>query len=452
MGDRDPFEEIPFYRVDIEDRVVLPAVQLKIELPALERELVPEPEEPQNGAMPQVLEERVEPETVPEPLPLPDPEPASETEKPPEEALKPPLSWKAVLRPWAFCLFFLVLIEGAARYTFDYNLSMQKERFDNFPSPATEDTFVRQMARDKAFKVVVIGDSTLVGSKILPKHQTIPRYLEEALQREFPQRPIHVWNFSLPGARSTDMLCMLKKAWEGKPDLVVVQENYYTSCMGIRLIPLYFPWLASNLPEVPEPIRPFMEKQEPKQRLEEQLTNFVEKNVRLIGMRHTMSGLLFGVQPRVPYDAPNPMIMIAVDLARRNRWLKAHNWKEKGFTIDGFSTSYGRPFEPDEMNGSYYRFVMEELGKSGVPALTYQTPQNPAIAEYVSPQTYAKNKQILAAAMAYPTIPHHDFTDLVPSELFEDNDHMLADGNKMLGEALAKELKPLIEAKLGKRN
>ena len=136
---------------------------------------------------------------------------------------------KRSLRPWGFCLLFLLIVEGATRIYFDTGISLHHERFDNFPTGAAQDAFIRQIGRDTAYKIVMIGDSTVDGVAILNKDQTIARELEAGLMRQLPGKDIHVWNMSIAGARPTDQLCMFTKIAEAKPDLVIFTANYITA-------------------------------------------------------------------------------------------------------------------------------------------------------------------------------------------------------------------------------
>src|SRR2546422_8847810 len=71
----------------------------------------------------------------------------------------PSRPWYVTLRPWLFCLMFLGLAEVASRVYFDSTLCLHQERFDTFPNAAMTDVWVKQIRRDKAFRLVVIGDS-----------------------------------------------------------------------------------------------------------------------------------------------------------------------------------------------------------------------------------------------------------------------------------------------------
>src|SRR5438105_2274837 len=100
----------------------------------------------------------------------------------------PSRPWYVTLRPWLFCLFFLSLAEVAARIYFDLTLSLRHERYDEFPNAASTDVWIDQIRRDKAYRVVVLGDSVGVGANLLDPDQTIPRYLEATLARDLPGR------------------------------------------------------------------------------------------------------------------------------------------------------------------------------------------------------------------------------------------------------------------------
>src|SRR5438874_937952 len=71
--------------------------------------------------------------------------------------------WYVRLRAWLFCFMFLAIAEVGARYAFDYTQCLHFERFDNFPNAAALDAYLRQIRRDPAIRVVLIGDSVAVG-------------------------------------------------------------------------------------------------------------------------------------------------------------------------------------------------------------------------------------------------------------------------------------------------
>ena len=355
--------------------------------------------------------------------------------------------WYVTLRPWLFCLAFLALAELGARVYFDMGLRLQKERFDNYPTAATENAFVAQMQRDKAYKVVMIGDSTIVGSALLERSQTIPRYLEDDLRGLLPDREIHVWNFSLAGARSPDMLCLLRKALEGHPDFVIVESNYYLACMGVGEAPLAEQWLAHNLKDVPVNVRPFVTPRDGKKQMEDALTAFIEEHSRFIGMRQAINARMFGVQPRVPYPTPNPLLMIGVQAARRTGKLRPQVWSERGpnFAPAHYMKDYKNDFSAEDIYPRFYGDILDELKRSGLPSITYMTPQNPAVTSFnLDDAVYQERRRKLAGCMTAPGIPNRDYSALVPDPLFNDNDHMMPDGNRHLADALVREIAPRI--------
>jgi len=360
--------------------------------------------------------------------------------------------WYVVLRPWLYCLFFLLLVEFAARYYFDRGDSLHGERFDNFPNAALEDRFVDQIRHDDAFRVVVIGDSVVVGPSLLERNQTIPSYMEAALNRANPGRKIHVWNMAFAGARATDEYCMLLKVLDAKPDLVVVEANYFITILDIKQLPLWNSALARNLPEVPPEIVPYLDNRKPQQVVEDTLTDLFEKNIRVLGMRQAINAELFGVQPRVPFSQPNPAVMTAVTASKRLGYLTMERWDKRGYTLDQFASSYGNPLTTDNLNGHFYRVLIHKLETCGIPAITYATPQNPAVRlAYVPPKRYADNRRMMATYLASPTVPYHDYDDLVPTEQFYDNDHLMAAGNRLVGEALARDAAPMVQAALARK-
>ncbi len=368
-----------------------------------------------------------------------------------EESLdSPSVPWYVTLRPVLFCVLFLFLAEGATRLCFDTTLCLHKERFDNFPAGPMQDVYVDQMKRDKAYKVVIIGDSVVVGPSLLEKDQTIPQYLEKSLKESIPGHEIHVWNYSLAGTRSTDQLLLLQKAIDAHPDLVVITGNYITFANGIEETPIFHPWLAYNLPEIPSPLKSLLPERTFKENAEQKINDFFEKNIRLIGMRQAVNAAFFGVQPRVPFDNPNPAVMIGVSIGKRLHKLDMQPWSKRASSPSIYTKVYNRNIQADAFNGQYYKYIWQTLDSHKIAAFTYITPQNPSVVERaMSPAVYEQNRDVIHSFFNDPNIPFKDYSDLVPNELFYDNDHMLAGGNKMVAEHLSAELTPIISARTG---
>jgi hypothetical protein len=359
---------------------------------------------------------------------------------------KPSQPWYVTLRPWLFCLLFLFLAEIAARITFDKTTCLRSARFDNFPTAASQDIFMRQIARDKAFRVVIIGDSVVVGSPKLKDDERIPRHLEAALHRALPGREIHVWDLSMVGMRSLDQYCMVKKVLEVKPDMVVIEANYFLIAQDTGELPLNHPWLARSLPEIPDFIRPELKMPAGKEAFEERLTDFVERNVRLIGAREVFNGLLLGVQSSS--DPPNPLVMATGSVIKNLGKLPLPTWRQRHFDPWQFRNrvDYFNPIRPDNRNANGYRYILQELRTSGVPGFMYLTPQNPVFTNlYMHRSDYMARRELLARIFADPATPYRDYSDLVPDAYFADNDHMVSAGNRKLAEQIAADLKPIIE-------
>ena len=95
----------------------------------------------------------------------------------------------------------------------------------------------------------------------------------EDLRGALPGRDVHVWNLSLAGVRASDVISLLQKAMEGRPDFIVIEGNYYISSAGGD--PIAEPWLAYNLPAVPPSVAPLLPPRDAKKRMEDSLTAIV---------------------------------------------------------------------------------------------------------------------------------------------------------------------------------
>ncbi len=359
----------------------------------------------------------------------------------------PARPWYVTLRPWLFCLLFLTVFELGTRAAYDRTECLHHQRFDNFPGVGSEAVWVDQLRRDPAYRVVVIGDSVVVGASLLPPDQTVPECLEREIGRALPGRPIHVWNFGIAGARSTDQLCLLTKVLEARPDLVVISSNYITYQQSIQDIPMAAPWLARNLREVPECIGRLLPRRAVKIVIDDATSDFFERNLRLVGMRQDINARLFGIQPRSPFESPNPVIMAAATAGKRMGRLRMLPWNRRGLTAAQFRGLYTDKITADRFNGQYYRYILDALHRSSTPAITYVTPQNPEFIEaYMSRDRYMENRRVLCGFLRDPSIPTYDLSDLLPSSSFYDNDHLMPEGNQVLAQALARRIAPIVQA------
>ena len=83
-----------------------------------------------------------------------------------------PEKGKHVLRPWIFCLIFLLLIEILLRLFFhpESNYLLTESLYDT-PEITSLSTFLKQIGRSHNPRVIMLGDS-IVGGGACPKDQT----------------------------------------------------------------------------------------------------------------------------------------------------------------------------------------------------------------------------------------------------------------------------------------
>ena len=205
------------------------------------------------------------------------------------------------------------------------------------------------------------------------------------------------------------------------------------------------PWLAYNLPEIPDSIRPLLPPRDYKKRVEDGLTGIVEESSRFIGMRQTINAKVFGVQPRFPFIIANPFVMSAATVGKRLGRLHPTRWDlrngQKQMEEDQYY--YQGVITPEDTNVQFYRAIMEEARRSGLPCATYLTPQNPMFTRYIIDAKYRQYREILSDAMRGPGVVHQDFSiGLVGQELFTDNVHMFPEGNRLVAQKLAEQIVP----------
>jgi hypothetical protein len=221
--------------------------------------------------------------------------------------------------------------------------------------------------------------------------------------------------------------------------------------LDIRLHPVECPWLAYSMPEMPESIRPLLPPLDYKQRIDNECTWFAESNFRFFGMRQAINALLFGVQPRLPFNSPNPALMVTTRVGQSLGKLRMEPWNLRNLEDNKFRPMYANAVHPDNLNGKFYPIMIEELRKRKIPAFFYTTPQNPAMmADYFPARVYAENRQVAISFVKSAAFPSADYSSLLPDNLFYDNDHLLSEGNRQLAEHIANDAAPLIGRALAK--
>jgi hypothetical protein len=142
--------------------------------------------------------------------------------------------------------------------------------------------------------------------------------------------------------------------------------------------------------------------------------------------------------------------MLTTEAGKALGRLKMEPWNQRGVNAQTFQGMYANSVHEDNLNGQFYPLMIEELRKRKIPAFFYMTPQNPAMmAEILPGRTYDENRRVAASFMESRDFPSSDYSNLVPDQLFYDNDHLMPGGNKMVGEAIAQDIGPLVDRALG---
>lgn len=240
-----------------------------------------------------------------------------------------------------------------------------------------------QIMRDKGYTIVFIGDSLLYSSASPKDAETIPSQFLINLQKSVPNKNIHVYDLSLPGASSVNCYQIVKCIAPAKPDLIIMDIN-----LG---------WFGNNKNSHP-----------------------ALNNLNAVVPDKTLKPVKVPKFPDYLYK----------------------RWSMKDFSsMDMVNTKLGA-YKSDSDNVQWVAFqnAMKTIKDSGVKGIMFFPPRNKKLYykyNLVDEMLLSKKVTEIMALTKANDIAVFDYTWRVHEIYFSDAMHMLPGGNKWLGKSLA---------------
>ncbi len=346
-------------------------------------------------------------------------------------------------------LILLLLVDGAVR---SYQTGLFREpgrvRLVN-EELATLQTLSKEVKSAKGYKILFLGDSAVYGSAVKDSSQTIPAYLEQELNRQWPGRQVKVFNVSFKGFGMSENYFLLNSLADADLDLVVynVSTGWFSRKKTLehpnvmRLAEEYFGQAQVNQTGLKT-------RRSRKEQIADKVNRAVGTVWSLYQNRSSITVRLLGKPLRAKLTEWQLAVTNPAELARRQQEEAElfRPWGEKDWSATlgrlGYKIGWLN-LQPDNPQVIFYRLILDLLAAKRLPALFYASPQNlPLLKKYhlFDQPRWAYSMQKLRSLTVRQGVYFADYTNLVADRCFSDTVHLNAEGNQLVARQLAKDI------------
>ncbi len=351
-----------------------------------------------------------------------------------------------VVRLGAGLLFFVLINAGLAFYfagkETDFYMSRSGLRMKYF-NRYEIDAAVKRVARDPGPKIVVLGDSFVWGTGV-NENQTFSPELQIYLAGKLPGRTYRVYNLAVPASPAADVYAVLKKVGPLKPDLIILNTNYFFFSISEPEVHSNYPWLTANFAD--EPDRELIVAKLNVMTPEFRLGELVRKTVPLYRYREEVNIKLLGTNK--PQEKFNAFLNTAVFKLRHTFGLE-QGWQPKVNKAAGENLAWGYsaiPITPDRANYIFSAKIAAYLEKNRLNAAVFITPHNAkVVGKYQQQEGYQKNNRIIKNIFLNRSFSFFDYEDRLNDSLQTDNVHLSVQGSKEFARLLGDDIIPLLD-------
>ena len=310
-------------------------------------------------------------------------------------------------------------------------------------NPFELEAAVQRVAGDSGPKIVVLGDSFVWGTGV-NENQTFPAELEKYLAQKIPDRKYRVYNLAIPASPAADVYAVLKKVGPLKPDLIILNTNYFFFSISEPQVHSNYPWLAANFADEPDRDRLVakLNTMTPEFRLGE----LVRKSLPLYRYREEINIKLIGTnKPQTRFDD----ILNSVVLKTRYFFGLEKNWKPEAGKADAENLAWGYstvPVTPDRANYIFSVKIADYLDKNRLNAAVFITPHNAdVVGRFLEQEGYRKNNKIIKDIFLNRKFSFFDYENRLDDSLQTDNVHLSAGGSGEFARLLGNDIIPLLK-------
>lgn len=314
---------------------------------------------------------------------------------------------------------------------------------------ATLQTVRNEIRNAKGYKILFLGDSAAYGSAVRNSAQTVPAYLEQELNRLYPGKPVKVFNFAFKGYGMSENYFLLNSLADSGLDMVVynVSINWFNrekqlehpNVVGLSDSYFWEPFVAKTGVLPPR---------SGKEKLEDKINENLGRVWNFYQNRSVIATLLLGKPLRTELSDLQLTITNPRELTKQRQedadlyrpWYQK-DWSVKlgkaGYTVGKLNLRDNNP------QVTFYNLMQELLVEKQIKALIYTSPQNfTLLNRYKMLDVPAWTASIgqLRDMTTRQGISFQDYSTLVDNRYFSDTVHLLAPGNRLVAEQLAKNI------------
>lgn len=347
----------------------------------------------------------------------------------------------------AVIFILLLLLDGTIRlywanlYRVPGNVRLVNEEL------ATLQTMRNQIRAAKGYKILFLGDSAAYGSAVRNGGQTVPAYLEKELNRLYPGKQIKVFNFAFKGYGMSENYFLLNSLADAGLDMVVynVSINWFNREKAMehpnvmRLSDTYFwePMAAGTGVIKPRTAR---------EKLADKINEAVGRVWSFYQNRSAITTILLGKSLRAELSDLQLAITNRRELARqRQEEAELYRpWDEKDWSVKLGQAGYkvgSLNLRDNNPQVIFYDLMQEMMVEKRIKGFIYTSPQNfTLLNRYKMLDLPAWTASIgqLREMTVRQGITFADYSTLVDNRYFSDTVHLLAPGNKLVAEQLAR--------------
>jgi hypothetical protein len=347
------------------------------------------------------------------------------------------------VRPRAllFALGFLVLLDLALRLP----LALPVPHDFRLPNRTTMgyDEYVASMRRDPDTRIAVVGDSIVWGGFAEP-WDTLSAHLDDVYAKQ--GRAVSAYNLGMNGAHANDLYPLVADLAEEKATDVVLLNfdmRFYAEPSIVRRYPELYDKAASTLASAPPDLLKLGTPKPAAKSLEQRADAAISRVWRLYAIRDYLAAALFGDRPASALN--HRMNRLRADLFGPPLYGKK---PPSRLPLDDIRQAFDVPeLSEDTMQMRYLTATLDLAREAGIAVVVFAGPADSKLLDSLDlwdRATYEANLARVRRIVESHGGVFATYTDAVPGALIGDSHHPLGAGYKVLAEAIAKDIDPLI--------
>ena len=313
---------------------------------------------------------------------------------------------------------------------------------------ATLQTMRNEIRTAEGYRILFLGNSAAYGSAVRNGGQTVPAYLEQELNRRFPDKQVKVFNFAFKGYGTSENYFLLNSLKDSGLDMVIynVSINWFNRDKAlehpnvVRLSDSYF-WEPFVVRTGVLPPRTDKEK------INDKVNEIMGRVWSLYQNRSAITNIILGKSLRSMLSDLQLAVINPGELVRLHReeadLFSPWYWKDWSVKLGKAGYIVGKiDLSDDNPQVVFYNLIQEISVRKKIKALIYTSPQNfTLLNRYKMLDLPAWTVSIEELRdMTVKGITFKDFSTLVDDRYFSDTVHLLARGNKLVALQLAENI------------